>query len=210
MRDLQTGFNALLPTNMAAITFYPEQLRAQIDQIAGWMQRDLNTGVYKAGFAGDQDTYEQHVVPVFAALNKLEKIIAQNSGPYVLGKDLTELDIRLYATLIRFDVVYVQHFKCNLGTIRHDYPQLNNWMKNLYWNTPGFMETTDFKHIKENYTKSHYDINPKAITPLGPYPNIEEGTEKDLSKVRIGGVAMPAVLEAESKLPDPGAIQSAT
>ena len=200
MRNLQTEFNTLLPAKLAAITLYPEHLQAQIGQIAEWMQRDLNTGVYKAGFAGDQNTYDQNVIPVFAALNKLEKIVAQHGGPYMLGKDLTELDIRLYATLIRFDVVYVQHFKCNLGTIRHDYPQLNNWMKHLYWNVPGFMETTSFRHIKENYTKSHHDINPKAITPMGPYPDIEEGIETDLSKVRVGGVKIPAVLEAEDKL----------
>lgn len=68
----------------------------------------------------------------------------------MLGAHLTELDIRLYATLIRFDTVYVQHFKCNLGTIRHDYPVLNAWLTHLYWKVPGFKETTDFKHIKEN------------------------------------------------------------
>lgn len=114
------------------------------------MQRDLNTGVYKAGFATDQDKYDANVVPVFASLNKLEKLVAKNGGPYILGKDLTELDIRAYATVVRFDTVYVQHFKCNIGTIRHDYPVINNWLKNLYWNVPGFRETTNFKHIKEN------------------------------------------------------------
>ena len=165
------------------------------------MQRDLNTGVYKAGFANDQEGYDKNVVPVFASLNKLEKIVAKNGGPYALGASLTEVDLRLYPTLIRFDTVYVQHFKCNLGTIRHDYPQLNNWMKHLYHSVDAFRDTTDFKHIKENYTKSHHDINPKAITPLGPYPNIEEGYETDISKIRIGGVNMPEVLEAEKVLP---------
>lgn len=114
------------------------------------MQRDLNTGVYKAGFANSQEEYDKNVIPVFGSLNKLEEIVANNGGPFVLGKELTELDIRLYATLIRFDTVYVQHFKCNLGTIRHDYPVLNNWLKHMYWNTPACKETTDFKHIKEN------------------------------------------------------------
>jgi putative glutathione S-transferase len=114
------------------------------------MQRDLNSGVYKAGFAPDQETYDKNLIPVFAALNALEEMVHRNNGPFLLGKELTELDIRLYATLIRFDTVYVQHFKCNLGTIRHDYPNLNNWLKNLYWNVKGFKETTDFKHIKEN------------------------------------------------------------
>ena len=114
------------------------------------MQSDVNAGVYKAGFASSQEDYDKNVIPVFGALNKLEKMIASNGGPFVLGRDLTELDIRLYATLIRFDTVYVQHFKCNLGTIRHDYPVLNNWLKGMYWNVNAARESTDFLHIKEN------------------------------------------------------------
>jgi len=118
------------------------------------MQRDLNFGVYKAGFASTQDEYDKNVIPVFAALNKLEALIAENGGPYVLGDRLTEVDVRAYATVVRFDVVYVQHFKCNLGMVRHDYPVVHNWLKNLYWNVPGFKETTDFRHIKENVSVS--------------------------------------------------------
>ena len=200
LRDLQTAFNPLLPEKEAAVTFYHENLRSRIDAICNWMQRDLNTGVYKAGFAPDQETYDRNVIPVFAALNKLEKLLADSSGPYVLGAELTEVDIRTYTTLIRFDVIYVQHFKCNLGTIRHDYPLLNNYLKNLYWNVKGFRETTDFKHIKENYTKSHADINPKHITPMGPWPDVEEGFARDFSKLRVGAVRLPAVLEYEKQL----------
>jgi putative glutathione S-transferase len=200
LRDLQTAFNSLLPEKEAAVTFYPENLRSRIDAICDWMQRDLNTGVYKAGFAPDQETYDRNVIPVFAALNKLEKLLADSGGPYVLGAELTEVDIRAYTTLIRFDTIYVQHFKCNLGTIRHDYPLLNNYLKNLYWNVKGFRETTDFKHIKENYTKSHADINPKHITPMGPWPDVEEGFERDFSKLRVGAVRLPAVLEYEKQL----------
>lgn len=164
------------------------------------MQDNLNTGVYKAGFAPDQETYDKNVVPVFAALNKLEEIIHENGGPYILGQDMTELDIRAYSTIVRFDATYVQHFKCNLGTIRHDYPNIHNWLKNLYWNVPGYKESTDFKHIKENYTKSHGDINPKAITPMGPFPDMEEGVEKDFSKLRVGAVKLDAVLKYQKKL----------
>ena len=200
LRDLQTAFNSLLPEKEAAVTFYPENLRSRIDTICNWMQRDLNTGVYKAGFAPDQETYDRNVIPIFAALNKLEKLLADSGGPYVLGAELTEVDIRAYTTLIRFDTIYVQHFKCNLGTIRHDYPLLNNYLKNLYWNVKGFRETTDFKHIKENYTKSHDDINPKHITPMGPWPDVEEGFERDFSKLRVGSVRLPAVLEYEKQL----------
>ena len=202
MRNLQVGFNTLLPEESAKITLYPEHLRPKIDEIGVWMQRDLNTGVYKAGFAPDQETYDKNVPPVFAALNKLENLLARNKGPYILGTHLTELDIRAYATVVRFDTVYVQHFKCNLGTIRHDYPQLNNWLKNLYWNVKGFRETTDFKHIKESYTKNHPDINPKGITPMGPWPDVEEEPyERDLGKVRVGGVRHPKVVELEGQLP---------
>lgn len=200
LRDLQTGFNSLLSDELAQVTLYPEHLRGQVDAITEWMQRHLNTGVYKAGFAETQEDYDKNVPFVFAALNKLERIIAENAGPYILGKHLTELDIRAYATIVRFDTVYVQHFKCNLGIIRHDYPQINNWLKNLYWNVPGFRETTDFRHIKENYTKSHAGINPRAITPMGPWPDVEAGYEADLSKLPIGAVKLPLVLELEDKL----------
>lgn len=134
---------------------------------------------------------------MFGALNKLEEITAKNEGPYILGSQFTELDIRAYATVIRFDTVYVQHFKCNLGMIRREYPVLHNWLRNLYWNIPGFKESTDFKHIKENYTKSHYDINPHAITPLGPWPDIEgaDGVATDFTSLQPGAIRMPQVLE---------------
>ena len=150
LRNFNTGWNSILPEDCKKRDFYPERLRKEIDEIGQWMQTDLNSGVYKAGFAPDQATYDKNVIPVFRALNRLEELLQKNGGPYVLGSELTELDLRLYPTLIRFDTVYVQHFKCNLGTIRHNYPLLNEWLKNLYWNVPGFKESTDFRHIKEN------------------------------------------------------------
>ncbi|KAI9931172.1 hypothetical protein AWENTII_004404 [Aspergillus wentii] len=200
LRWLPDAFNSLLPDDLARITLYPPQHRSRIDQIASWMQSDLNIGVYKAGFAKTQDDYDKNIIPVFGALNRLEEIVSSNNGPFVLGTDMTELDVRLYATLIRFDTVYVQHFKCNLGTIRHDYPVLNNWLKYMYWNVEAARATTDFKHIKENYTKSHGDINPLAITPMGPYPDVEEGVEMDLSRVRVGGVKHADVMEYQKRL----------
>jgi len=150
LRNFNTGFNSILPEEYKNRDYYPEELQKEIDEVGQWMQADLNIGVYKAGFAPNQEIYDRNVVPVFKALNRLEEMLSKKGGPYVLGSELTELDLRLYPTLIRFDTVYVQHFKCNLGTIRHDYPLLNEWMKNLYWNVPGFKETTDFRHIKEN------------------------------------------------------------
>ncbi|KAF2251784.1 glutathione S-transferas-like protein [Trematosphaeria pertusa] len=200
LRWLPTAFNSLLPPEIAKIDLSPQSLRAQIDDITPWLQGDINTGVYKAGFARTQEGYEAGVIPLFAALNKLEALVAKNGGPFILGKQMTELDLRAYGTIVRFDVVYVQHFKTNLGTIRHDYPVLNNWLKNVYWNVEGFKESTDFKHIKENYTKSHKEINPLAITPLGPFPNVEEGYEADWTQLKPGAVTHPAVMEAMSQL----------
>ncbi|KAJ5417788.1 uncharacterized protein N7487_001338 [Penicillium crustosum] len=202
LRWLPTAFNELLPPSLATIDLYPIHLRDKIDAVTPWIQSDVNAGVYKAGFASSQEEYDKNVIPVFGALNKLEKIIANNGGPFVLGRDLTELDIRLYATLIRFDTVYVQHFKCNLGTIRHDYPVLNNWLKGMYWNVKAAKDSTNFLHIKENYTKSHADINPKAITPLGPFPDVEERFEEDWNKLTVGEVKHPAVLDYETTIPD--------
>lgn len=200
LRDLQTAFNSILPEDKAEIDLYPEHLRATIDEITVWMQRDLNSGVYKPGFAKTQEVYDKKLLPVFAALNKLEKIIAAYGGPFILGREMTELDVRAYATIVRFDSIYVYVFKCNLGTIRHDYPQLNNWLKNLYWNVPGFRETTDFTHIKDNYIKSHLHMHPYGIVPMGPYHLVEEGYEPDLSKLRVGEIKMPLVLELEKEL----------
>ncbi|EDO03075.1 hypothetical protein SS1G_05554 [Sclerotinia sclerotiorum 1980 UF-70] len=150
LRNLNTGFDSLLDDEYKKLDFYPDNLTKEIDEIGEWMQRDINTGVYKAGFAPDQESYDRNVVPLFKALNQIEEIIKNNGGPYVLGSKISELDLRLYPTICRFDAVYVQHFKCNLGTIRHDYPVLNAWLKHLYWEVKGFKETTDFKHIKEN------------------------------------------------------------
>jgi putative glutathione S-transferase len=152
LRWLPTAFDDILPKDRPGnnINLYPEVHRGAIDKVSVWMQRDLNSGVYKAGFATDQETYNKNIIPVFAALNHLENLIRSNRGPFILGKDLTELDIRAYTTVVRFDAIYVQHFKCNLGTIRGNYPVIHEWLKNLYWNVKGFKETTNFTHIKEN------------------------------------------------------------
>ncbi|TGO47857.1 hypothetical protein BOTNAR_0503g00010 [Botryotinia narcissicola] len=190
LRNLNTGFDSILDDEFKNRNFYPENLAAEIDEMGEWMQSEINTGVYKTGFAPNQETYDKNVVPLFKALNRMEEIIKNNGGPYVLGSEMTELDLRLYPTICRFDAVYVQHFKCNLGTIRHDYPVINAWLKHLYWEVKGFKESTDFKHIKENYTKSHADINPKAITPMGPIPNIERGVDDDWSKLVAGRVEL--------------------
>ena len=182
MRMLNTAFNDFLPLHSAErkLNFYPPALRTEIDEVSGWMMPNLNSGVYKAGFAPTQKVYETNCLIVFETLDRLESILAKEDPLFVLGTtEPTEIDIKLYTTLVRFDAVYQQHFKLMIRSIRHGYPHLNRWLKNFYWNIPGVKETTDFKHIKENYTKSHVDINPKSITPLGPEPDIEPWTAAD-------------------------------
>lgn len=151
LRWLPRAFDSVSQNETAKdLDFYPSLLRAQIDDIGPWLTSLICSGVYKAGFVRTQEDYEKNVIPLFAALNKLEALLHANGGPYILGDTITELDLLAYPTIVRFDTVYVQHFKTNLGMIRHDYPVLNNWLKNLYWNVEGFRETTNFQHIKEN------------------------------------------------------------
>ena len=151
LKWLPYAFNSMIEDEkFRDIDFYPEELRSRIDEVTPWLTSLICNGVYKAGFNMTQEGYNKHVVTLFAALNKLEKLAHSNGGPYILGKKLTELDLLAYPTVVRFDTVYVQHFKANLGTIRHDYSVLNNWLKNLYHNVEGFKESTDFRHIKEN------------------------------------------------------------
>lgn len=177
LRMLHSEFNSLLPTEYAELDLYPQNLREPIDDITSWVQANINSGVYKTGFATKQEVYDKEVMNLFLHLDKVEEILARNyEGPnkseFLVGNKLTEADIRLYTTIIRFDPVYAQHFKCNLGMIRHDYPNIHRWLRFLYWKVPGFKETTNFDHIKYHYTKSHPGINPNGITPLGPVPNI--------------------------------------
>ncbi|KAL9597821.1 MAG: hypothetical protein Q9219_004898 [cf. Caloplaca sp. 3 TL-2023] len=202
MRFLPNAFDAVLnplkPQNL-----YPSQLRSSIDTIGTWLQTHLNSGVYKVGFAPDQATYDKNVVAVFGALNKLEQIVYSNGGPYVLGRDLTELDIQVFATVVRFDMIYVQHFKCNLGTIRHNYPALNTWLRHVYWAVPGFQWSTVSRHIKDSYTKNMHDLNPKGITPMGPCPDVEEGVPYggEWKASKHGGVRMKEVEGFAETLP---------
>jgi glutathionyl-hydroquinone reductase len=106
MRWLQGAFQGVVDTKRPSMDLYPEHLRDAIDEVSEWMQSNLNRGVYQAGFAETQEEYERMVPPVFAALNRVEKMIAKNGGPYLLGNALTELDVRAYVTIVRFDAVY--------------------------------------------------------------------------------------------------------
>ncbi|MFW5680076.1 MAG: glutathione S-transferase family protein [Pseudomonadota bacterium] len=148
----------------AAGDFYPTALRAQIDRWNARIYEDVNNGVYRAGFATSQAAYDEAVTALFACLDELEAHLATRT--FLVGEQLTEADIRLWTTLVRFDPVYVGHFKCNLRRIV-DYPRLQAYLARLHALT-GFGDTTDFDHIKRHYYVSHTALNPTGIVPVGP------------------------------------------
>jgi len=144
--------------------FYPVELRDMIDSFNARIYATVNNGVYRAGFATTQEAYEEAVRPLFSTMDALEDRLATHR--YLCGVRLTEADWRLFTTLVRFDAVYVGHFKCNLRRIL-DYPNLWGFTRELYQH-PGVAETTDFNHIKRHYYQSHESINPTRIVPVGP------------------------------------------
>ncbi|KAI1083637.1 glutathione S-transferase [Whalleya microplaca] len=172
LRMLGHVFDDQLAPEFRDVDLYPRDLRAEIDKAGDWTYDLINNGVYKSGFATTQEAYERNVTALFGALDRAEKHLAEGKGPYYFGDRITETDIRLYNTIIRFDPVYVQHFKCNIRDIRSGYPHLHKWLRNLYWNHPAFKDSTNFLHIKNHYTRSHTQINPHSITPVGPVPDI--------------------------------------
>jgi putative glutathione S-transferase len=143
---------------------YPEELRAEIDELNDEVFHNVNNGVYKAGMAQTQEAYEEAFDTLFTTLDRLEARLEGHD--YLVGDRLTEADVRLYPTLARFDAVYHGHFKCNLRRIT-DYPRLWAYARRLYA-IPAFGETTDFDHIKRHYYKTHRHLNPSGIVPKGP------------------------------------------
>ena len=144
--------------------YYPEDLRGQIDAINDRVYDDVNNGVYKTGFATDQDVYERHCRALFDALDWLEGMLGETR--YLCGDRITEADWRLFTTLVRFDKVYVGHFKCNIRDLR-EYPNLWGYTRDLYQH-PGVAGTVDFDHIQTHYYASHRMINGSGIVPVGP------------------------------------------
>ena len=167
IRMLNSAFDELGAT---AGDFYPADKRPQIDDINELVYHNINNGVYRAGFATTQAAYDEAVTDVFKVLDQLEQILT--SQRYLVGAGLTEADWRLFTTLVRFDAVYVGHFKCNLKRIV-DYPALSNYLRDLYQH-PGIAETVAIDYIKAHYYGSHETINPTRIIPKGPKLDLEQ------------------------------------
>jgi len=159
--QFETEFAAFATT---AVDLYPAGLRAEIDAVNQVVYEDVNNGVYKAGFAATQQAYEEAFDLLFARLDWLDERLAGQR--YLVGDRLTEADVRLFTTLVRFDAVYYVHFKCNLRRLV-DYPNLWPYARDLY-QTPGFGDTVDFDHIKRHYYMTHDKLNPTRIVPKGP------------------------------------------
>src|SRR5688572_16453096 len=149
--------------------YYPEELRAEIDELNAFIYPNVNNGVYRAGFATAQEAYEEAATGLFAALERLEGRLATRR--YLTGARFTEADIRLFTTLIRFDPVYHGHFKCNRRRIV-DYPNLWGFVRDVY-QTGGIAETVHIDFIKRHYYGSHPNLNPPRIVPIGPDLNYE-------------------------------------
>lgn len=172
IRIFNRSFNRLTDNRL---DFYPPRLASQIDDINELVYHGINNGVYKAGFATTQAAYDEAVQGVFKALEHIEAKLSQQR--YLVGDSLTEADWRLFTTLVRFDAVYVGHFKCNLKRIV-DYPNLYGYLCELY-QIPGIAQTVDFTHIKRHYYYSHSMINPTQIVPLGPDLDLNHKHQRD-------------------------------
>ncbi len=176
---------------------YPEAQREEIDALNKWMLHRVNNGVYKVGFAGSQEDYEREYTLLWEALDELEERLGRSR--YLMGPSITEADVRLFPTLIRFDPVYHGHFKANRQTLA-SMPNLWNYTRDLF-QTPGFGDTVDFAQIKRHYYYVHEDINPTQIVPAGPaLEPLLEAHDRDRFETDTwgpGGTAPEAPLAAE-------------
>jgi putative glutathione S-transferase len=161
----------------AGVDFYPEALRDQIDSVNEFVYPNVNNGVYRCGFASTQQAYDEAFERLFGTLDRLEARLAGQR--YLTGDRLTEADWRLFTTLVRFDPVYVGHFKCNQRRIV-DYPELWGYTRELYQHQ-GVRQTVNFDHIKRHYYMTHQALNPSAIVPDGPLIDYREPHGRDRS-----------------------------
>ncbi|MCF6323278.1 MAG: glutathione S-transferase family protein [Gammaproteobacteria bacterium] len=172
IRMLNSAFNA--HTGIKD-DYYPEALREAIDQVNAFVYENINNGVYQCGFATTQAAYKKAFEQLFSALDEVELKLAQQR--YLVGDQITEADWRLFTTLIRFDAVYVGHFKCNRQRIA-DYPNLSHYLRALYQQA-GIAKTVNMIHIKQHYYYSHDVINPTRIVPVGPQQNFNAPHDRD-------------------------------
>ncbi|HEV2780173.1 MAG TPA: glutathione S-transferase family protein [Actinophytocola sp.] len=162
--DLSTEWTAF--HKPGAPELYPQRLRAEIDAVIEPIFRNINNGVYRCGFATTQEAYEEAFHALFAELDRLSQRLERQR--FLVGDRITEADIRLFTTLVRFDAVYHGHFKCNRHKLS-ELPVLWAYARDLF-QTPGFGDTVDFDHIKRHYYVTHNQINPTGIVPVGPDP----------------------------------------
>ena len=172
IRMFNTEFNELTGDDK---DYYPLKLQKQIDEWNEFVYPAINNGVYRCGFATTQEAYEEAYHALFTALDKVDQHLATQR--YLAGEQITEADWRLFTTLVRFDAVYVGHFKCNKKRIA-DYKNIQGYLKELY-QVKGVKETTDFYHIKRHYYFSHAGINPTQVVPLGPDLDLDTSHDRD-------------------------------
>ncbi|MFW6437113.1 MAG: glutathione S-transferase family protein, partial [Halococcoides sp.] len=157
------------------VDLYPEGYRDEVDDLIEAIYEPINNGVYRAGFAGSQSAYDRAVRELFDALGEYDDRLADRR--YLAGDRLTEADICLFTTLVRFDEVYHTHFRCNRAHVT-DFEHLWGYLRDLY-QTPGVAETVNMSHIKDHYYRTHPDLNPKQIVPIGPDPDFEAPHDRD-------------------------------
>lgn len=174
IRMFNSEFNDIAEN--AALDLYPPHLQSLINEANEWIYDGINNGVYQCGFAKKQEPYDEAVQKVYKALDKCEEILSKQR--YICGDQVTEADIRLFVTLIRFDEVYAVYFKCNKKLLR-EYPNLFNYTKDIF-QIPGMSSTVNMEHIKKHYYRSHPSINPFGIIPQGP--NIDYSSPHDREK----------------------------
>ncbi len=172
IRMFNSEFNHITGNDL---DFYPEKLRHIIDEWNNFVYPNINNGVYRCGFATTQEAYDEAFLSLFNALDQLDNHLHHHR--YLVGDTITEADWRLFTTLVRFDPVYVGHFKCNKKRIA-DYVHLYGYLKELY-QLDGIAETTDFEHIKRHYYFSHKNINPTQVIPQGPYLELYSAHGRD-------------------------------
>ena len=182
MRMLNDAFREFSDSD---VDYFPPQHRQEIDRINAFVYKNVNNGVYRAGFATSQEAYDEAIGNLFSALDQLDNLLAGRR--YLTGRRITEADWRLFTTLIRFDPVYATHFKTDRRRIA-DYPNLGAYLRELY-QVPGIAQTVDMDHIRQHYFQSHKHLNPAGIIPIGPDINLDRPALRE----DVGLLAMEAV-----------------